>query len=127
MITIEYEKIDQVITRFYQLARTDILIGYHFRHIADFDQHIPRICKFWQLHLTGKIDDPSALPFDLFGVHRALKIKRGEIDRWVMLFNENLSVMFSNQVITMDQYQYWKNKIENFQAKFILEFAPDKP
>ena len=43
--------INKVVRDFYDLAKNDFLIGYHFRHIKDFDIHIQKIQRFWQLIL----------------------------------------------------------------------------
>jgi hypothetical protein len=46
--------IGAVVTAFYSEAKNDILIGYHFRNIPDFEEHIPRIITFWEIQLLGK-------------------------------------------------------------------------
>jgi len=111
--------INKVVHAFYQVAIYDILIGYHFRVIEDFDTHIPRIADFWQLQLTGKMDNPGSLPFDLIQIHIPLKVKRGEIDRWGILFKQILDQFVNAQEITQDQSDQWMNKIEIFKTKLI--------
>lgn len=48
------EWILQVVQHFYDKARVDVLIGYHFRIIKDFETHIPRIAAFWDMQLLAK-------------------------------------------------------------------------
>ena len=45
--------IDNVVIDFYEIAKNDFLIGYHFRHIKNFDTHIPKIQRFWYLSLLN--------------------------------------------------------------------------
>jgi hemoglobin len=90
MIAIDFDTILKVITSFYAKATVDVMIGYHFRSIEDFDTHLPKIASFWQLQLTGTITNKDHLPFDLIKVHLPLKVKSGEIDRWVKIFEQNL-------------------------------------
>ena len=65
----------EIIQEFYRVAKKDILIGYHFRVIEDFDEHIPKIADFWNLQLNGNMIDRGHLPFDLIGKHKVLNIK----------------------------------------------------
>jgi hemoglobin len=86
----ETEWIFQVVSGFYDKAKTDVLIGYHFRIIPDFDEHIPRIASFWELQLFGKTERPVEKTFDVIKVHVPLGIKRGELGRWMVLFKKTL-------------------------------------
>lgn len=107
--------IDKVIHDFYQLAQTDILIGYHFRVIPDFDEHIPRIVQFWNLQLNGKIEDKSHLPFKYLEKHKALKPNKGEIFRWVKLFNSVLDK--HEDEFSKEQKELWVAKVDLFSKK----------
>jgi len=80
----------KIVESFYEKARTDILIGYHFRNIQDFDEHIPRIAKFWEIHLLGETKEKISPPFDVVNSHLPLGIKRGELGRWLVLFRKTL-------------------------------------
>lgn len=116
-----YNDILTVITAFYDKAKIDVMIGYHFRFIEDFDQHIPRIADFWNLQLTGELEDRSHLPFDLLKVHQPLGIKRGEIGRWMVLFQETLK----ESQLTPEQQQQWLDKAEKFKQKIeVLVIQP---
>jgi hemoglobin len=120
---INKEIIDRIIFSFYQKAKSDVLIGYHFRIISDFDSHIPRISDFWNLQLNGKIEDRSRLPYNLIEVHRPLKIKMGEVNRWTFLFEQTLKEF--SQEISQKQSEEFMQKITHFKeiitSKLILE------
>lgn len=111
------EKIDEqlilkIITSFYELATNDVLIGYHFRNIQDFDQHLPHIAAFWSIQLNSATTLPHA-SFDLMKAHQPLGIKPGELDRWVKLFKGNLDKFELDD----DQKNEWLNKVDFFKEK----------
>ncbi len=113
------EFIKKVVTDFYVKARTDILIGYHFNHIKDFDQHLERIFAFWNMHLL-KIAPPFS--YRLMATHIPLGIKPGEINRWIKLFLETLEEdknMISDQKLITD----WIEKVEMFRNFFLTHPA----
>ena len=105
--------ISRVVHRFYEKARTDILIGYHFRRIEDFDAHIPRIIHFWEIQLQGA--PLRAAPFDLIKAHMPLGIKVGEVNRWVKLFIETIEAEQIDPSLETD----WKQKVALFQQRFL--------
>ena len=86
----QHEWIKNVIEHFYLKARTDILIGYHFRHIENFDEHIPRIISFWEIQLLGQSLRPLETSFDVLKVHIPLGIKPGELGRWLVLMKKTI-------------------------------------
>jgi len=105
--------IQRVVHKFYDKAKVDILIGYHFRHIQDFDSHIPRIVHFWEIQLLGA---PLTMqPFDLISAHKPLGIKVGEVNRWVKLFIETLE----EENVEQDLKDKWLQKVELFREKFL--------
>ena len=112
-----YPTILKIIKSFYDTAKKDILIGYHFRVISDFDEHIPRIADFWNLQLNGQLENRDHLPFDLVNVHRPLKINSGELDRWVLLFKHNLEQYISTGEISPEQANSWMEKVDRFRIK----------
>ncbi len=112
-----YPEILQIIQAFYDIAKKDVMIGYHFRVIADFDEHIPRIADFWNLQLNGKMHDKSQLPFQLIKVHIPLKINQGEIHRWVKLFNDNLESSVAKELIDEKVHKAWMEKVDHFKEK----------
>lgn len=101
----------KVIISFYELATKDFIIGYHFRNIQNFDEHIPHIARFWQIQLLGAPTRGES--FDLIKKHLPLMINQGQLARWIFLFKQNL-----------DQYELsdkdkniWINKVEWFADK----------
>ena len=119
----DYCTILKIIQSFYQKANFDIMIGYHFRVIENFEEHIPRIADFWNLQLNQKLQSKEHLPFNLLKVHNSLGIKKGEIGRWVKLFEDNLEDFVRSNEISVDDKQAWLKKVELFREKienFIL-------
>jgi len=101
----------QVVTRFYDKARTDVLIGYHFHIIEDFDTHIPRIAAFWEIQLLGKTNRVTS-GFDILKVHSPLGIKRGELGRWLVLFRKTL------QENPGPLNELWEERLKFFENNF---------
>jgi len=116
---ISFDTILEIVTSFYDKANYDILIGYHFRVIDDFDTHLPRIAYFWQLQLTGNIDDRSELPFEIIPKHLALKINLGEVHRWVILFTNTLDEFVDADKISLEDKSEWLRKVDIFRDKII--------
>ena len=115
--TLKYSTILKVVKSFYDKATNDILIGYHFRVIEDFETHFPRIADFWQLQLTGEMDHPESKPFDIINVHIPLKVKKGEIDRWVILFSQTLDEFIHSKEIELEHKDLWMKKISIFKKR----------
>jgi len=113
----EQELVSKIIISFYEKARKDVLIGYHFRHIQDFETHIPRIISFWEVQLLGKTESKIFPPFDLFNVHTPLNIKPGELGRWMVLFKKTLDEEFED-VQETELKQRWLEKLLFFELSF---------
>lgn len=113
--SLESLTIEKVVRSFYNKATNDIIIGYHFRNIKNFDEHIPRIVEFWELHLLNKKSDIDP-PFDLYGTHAPLQMTVGQLNRWVVLFFEVLD----ESKLNGEMKDKWKTKIQVFQKKFLL-------
>jgi len=107
-----YKNILEIITSFYKTATHDPMIGYHFRHIKDFDEHIPRIANFWHLQLNGRAEFDISPPFDLISVHKPLGIKKAQIGRWVVIFKENLDLFESAE--NKQKFNLWLEKVDHF-------------
>lgn len=101
----------KVMTSFYKLATNDLLIGYHFRNIKDFDEHIPHIARFWQIQLLGKSLEGES--FDLIKKHLPLMINKGQLDRWIFLFKQNLE----NHELSQKTKDNWMEKVNWFADK----------
>jgi truncated hemoglobin YjbI len=96
--------ITQIVESFYKEATVDILIGHHFRKIASikgadplrppmeaFKDHLPKIEAFWRIQLgIEHPDNEQGQKLDLIGVHKSLKIRKGEVGRWMVLFRQTL-------------------------------------
>ncbi|WPU66421.1 globin family protein [Peredibacter starrii] len=117
------EWIYSVVESFYDKAKTDILIGYHFRVIQDFDEHIPRIVTFWELQLLGKASRPIEKPFDIMKPHMPLGIKRGEIGRWLVLFRKTLDEQVALHPEKKPLREQWEKKLVDFEGKFLRFFG----
>lgn len=117
------EWIYSVVEAFYEKAKVDILIGYHFRIITDFDEHIPRIVSFWELQLLGKASRPIEAPFDVMKVHVPLGIKRGELGRWLVLFRKTLDEETAKHPEMQALEEDWLKKLIDFEGKFLRFFG----
>ncbi len=116
---ISYPTILEIISSFYQIAMKDIMIGYHFRVIEDFDSHLPRIADFWNLQLNGELHDKSHLPFEILKVHIPLKINKGEVYRWTKLFGQNLDAFVVKKAITDEDKMIWMKKVDLFATRLL--------
>lgn len=115
--------INRVTRSFYELAINDVFIGYHFRKITgekgpissieDFDQHLEKINSFWQAQLLG-IKLPKGVSH-LLELHEYLRIRSGELGRWVTLFKQTLD---EHRELDPKFINTWENKIETFQVGF---------
>lgn len=100
-----------ITTEFYLKATKDVLIGYHFSRIDNFETHIPRIASFWENQLgiaRNKLDPPIAL----LKTHIPLMIKRGQMDRWKVLFFQTLEEFQNKDLISAENCEVWKNKVD---------------
>jgi len=113
----EQDWIFSVVDAFYQKARYDILIGYHFRNISDFESHIPRIASFWEMQLLGRTPHKLEAPFDMSKAHLPLGIKRGELGRWLLLFRKTLKE--KEQPEFQNLIYKWEEKLKTFEGIFL--------
>jgi hemoglobin len=111
----------QVVKSFYDKARTDVLIGYHFRIIPDFETHIPRIAAFWEIQLLGSTSKKLSEPFDVMKVHVPLGIKRGELGRWLLLFKKTLDEQTSTEFESLKEL--WLERLNFFEGVFLRFFG----
>lgn len=116
-----------VVDSFYDKAKTDVLIGYHFRNIKDFDEHIPRIASFWDLQLLGKTERPLSHPFDVANLHLALSIKKGEVGRWLVLFRKTLEEMTALHPEMSALSEQWRERLVFFEGVFLRLFSVQNP
>ncbi len=117
------ELIYTVVESFYERATKDILIGYHFDKFSSPEvlaAHLERITSFWEMQLTGSTSKPLEAPFHLLFTHLQLKIKRGELGRWIVLFHQTLDDLEANvehpNIKVMNDL--WKKRIALFEERF---------
>jgi truncated hemoglobin YjbI len=108
-----------VVQSFYDKARFDLLIGYHFRNIPDFETHIPRIATFWEMQLLGNPSRKIDKPFDVINVHNPLGIKRGELGRWLVLFRKTLDEQVTLHPEMKELREEWERRLEVFEGIFL--------
>ena len=111
----------KVISAFYEKAKIDIMIGYHFRNIQDFDSHIPRIAAFWELQLLGKTERQINKSFDVLNAHLPLNIKKGELGRWLVLFKKTLDENM-NESEQAELKKKWLERLDFFEGAFLRFF-----
>lgn len=119
----ESDWILKVVWAFYDKARVDVLIGYHFRNIADFDEHIPRIATFWDLQLLGSTQRELKEPFDIMKAHIPLGIKRGELGRWMVLLKKTLDEQTLLHPEFNELKENWLTKLTFFEGVFLRFFG----
>ncbi|NOT77715.1 MAG: hypothetical protein HOP07_01785 [Bacteriovoracaceae bacterium] len=118
-----------VVETFYEKALSDVLIGYHFKKFEDpvvLGHHLERITTFWEMQLTGQTSIPlEGKPFQLLFTHLGLKIKRGELGRWIVLFHQTLDELEANFKHDESSYENirliseeWKKRIHFFEERF---------
>jgi len=124
----EYNFIKAVVDSFYDKAKADIIIGYHFRHIENFDTHLPKIYLFWSLQLLElnkeeKLELISQVSMEnIIKKHEYLKIKKGEVGRWVLLFQQTIDQTYdalekTDSIAKIRQKMI--RKTENFHKVFL--------
>ena len=114
-----YQDVLSIVTSFYAKATQDILIGFHFRNIKDFDQHLPRIADFWEYQVLGTQTHPESFPFDLIRVHLPLKLNKGQLRRWIILFDQTLQEFVATHPHEKTTIAIWAQKIEHFKNKML--------
>ena len=100
-----------VVESFYKKVIGDVLIGYHFEKFRDpvvLEHHLDRLVGFWEMQLTGSITKPLDRGFQLLFTHLQLRLNRGELGRWIMLFHQTLDDL---------QKEYDKKQLLKIQSK----------
>lgn len=122
--------ISHIVEEFYKKAISDVMIGHQFRKIQEFSSHnpldppfeafrshIPRINSFWKIQLLGHSSDQT---FNLIKAHEYLKIRKGELGRWIVLFKETLkSNSIDKNEEELEFLKKWEEKIDQFHKVFI--------
>lgn len=113
----------QVVDSFYAKAKSDVLIGYQFRNIKDFDEHIPRIAAFWEIILLGGTRRELTEPFDVMKVHVPLNLHPGELGRWLVLFKKTLDEKVAEHPEFKDMKESWLERLGFFEGVFSRYFG----
>jgi len=113
-------QIHSVVESFYQQAVNDIWIGYHFRHIKDLAPHINRIARFWyfQYH-QKKIAGFEDEQFNLIHTHLPLQATTGQLNRWIILFDQTLLESVKKNIIRDEDHKWWMDLILRFKEIFL--------
>lgn len=111
--------IDSIVYDFYSRAVVDPIIGFHFRRIQEFQgsdplrppmeafaNHLPRISSFWQIQLLQGTKQVLP-PFNLKRSHDHLGLRSGQVNRWLILFNETLDFSKGDE----EFIKRWKEKL----------------
>ena len=135
--------IKKIIFSFYSKVTTDFLLGYHFKKIQEFEidpkghplrptmeafsTHIPKINEFWCRQLLATTIDNS-IKFDLINTHNYLSINKGELNRFQLLFREELE-LYEQELRGFELYEIWQEKLSHFVEIFIRVYfsAPTGP
>ncbi len=112
--------ISKVVHSFYDKAKRDILIGYHFRVIENFDEHIPKIVSFWELQINKEITNKDHLPFNILKKHAPLLINKGEIFRWELLFKQTLEEF---EELTDKDIEVWMSLVDFFKQRLLTSLS----
>lgn len=125
------ELIHIVVDTFYKKVIGDVLIGYHFEKFRDPEvlaHHLERLTSFWEMQLTGKMSGaPLEKGFQLLFTHLQLRLNRGELGRWILLFHQTLDEMqneFDKNAPAEDAAEIklivteWKRRIAFFEERF---------
>ena len=92
------EDIEKLMTSFYENVLNDMVIGFIFNDVADFDleDHLPVITDFWETILfgTGKYSGKNRAMDVHFELNKKVSLKKGHFTRWLFLFNGAVDRMY---------------------------------
>ncbi len=103
----------QITQDFYQEALNDPLIGYQFRKIEDFDQHIQRIAQFWSHRLYHTAKPNPNVQFQQS--HLKLNLNRGELGRWLVLFEKQIQNYQETHPELKNELNRWWQMVRDFE------------
>lgn len=109
--------IEEIVSKFYQLALSDVLIGYQFQKIDDFPSHVDKIANFWKNQLYPELYPPI---FDIRfrAKHFPLKLHLGELGRWIVLFHQTLDEWSAIHGEALEVTR-WKDRLEIFKQMLL--------
>ena len=96
------EDIDALLTRFYEKAFADELIGFIFTDVAklDLEHHLPIIGDFWESLLFGTkaYQKYNRNPLQIHGaLHEKTPLLPKHFRRWVEIFRATIDEMFAGE------------------------------
>ncbi|MEE2743208.1 MAG: hypothetical protein VYD54_04820, partial [Bdellovibrionota bacterium] len=77
-----------------------------------------RITKFWEIQLLGAQQNEER-PYNLISTHGYLKIRKGELKRFSLLFIETINKERLNNPENSDILDTWIKKIKSFENNFL--------
>src|SRR3569623_733122 len=94
------EDVAELVRRFYADVAQDDLLGPMFNEVArvDWSEHLPKLTAFWCRALFG-IPGSAGTPFRAHAaVHEQRAFTSGHFERWLYLFEENLSLSWRGPI-----------------------------
>jgi len=93
----------QLLETFYNKAVKDELIGRFFTEVVplDLETHIPVIADFWESVILGAHTYRKNVMEVHQHIHSLSSIKKEHLDRWVLLFNQNIDEYFEGPKATL--------------------------
>ena len=93
------EDIEQLMETFYDRVLNDMVIGFIFTDVADFEleNHLPVISDFWETVLFGteKYSGKNRVMDVHIELSKRIPLKKGHFDRWLYLFNKSVDESYS--------------------------------
>lgn len=94
--------IERLMRRFYRRTLNDLVIGFIFTDIADFnlESHIPVITDFWETVLfSSHIYKGRNRAMDVhLELNEKIPLKKGHFNRWLFLFKKTVDEMYEGEV-----------------------------
>lgn len=93
----ERQHLMQLLRDFYREVLADDIIGFYFTQVVHFDleQHLPRVCDFWEGQLLGKLGYQGRTFEAHLAIHRHTALTHHHFRRWLFLFRTSVDRHFS--------------------------------
>lgn len=90
------ERVEMVVTDFYQRLHKDPMLAPFFANIKDPFAHQHHVADFWWVAMGGRVETHQ--PFDMVGRHLPLNLRAEHLDRWLHLFGETLDARLPQEL-----------------------------
>lgn len=90
------DDVSKMVHSFYDLVKQDELLAPHFIH-TDFIHHMPRMVDFWCFTIL----DEGSFKGNIFDKHAPLKIDETHFERWLKIFESNITSQFEGEKTNM--------------------------